>query len=50
MHALCGDDDLAAMRRAGIDRFRSTDSVVHASNAFSLAPLLAEALSDEGRS
>ena len=50
VHALCGDDDLAAMRRAGIDRFRSTDSVVHASNAFSLAPLLAEALSDEGRS
>lgn len=50
VHALCGDDDLAAMRRAGVDRFRSTDSVVHASNAFSLAPLLAEALSDEGRS
>ena len=50
VHALCRDDDLAAMRRAGIDRFRSTDSVVHASHAFSLAPLLAEALSDEGRS
>ena len=50
VHALCGDDDLAAMRRAGVDRFRSTDSVVHASNAFSLAPLLSEALSGERRS
>ncbi len=49
VHALCGDDDLAAMRRAGIDRFRSTDSVMHASNAFSLAPLLAEALASECR-
>lgn len=49
VHALCGDDDLAAMRRAGIARLRSTDSVVHASNAFSLAPLLAEALTGEDR-
>lgn len=50
VHAICGDDDLAAMRRAGIGRFRSTDSVMHASNAIALAPLLAEALTGEGSS
>lgn len=47
VHALCSDSDLAAMRTAGIDRLRSTDSVVHPSNAVSLSPLLADALKDE---
>lgn len=47
VHALCGPDDLTHMKNAGIDRLRSTDSVLHPTNAVSLAPLLAGALENE---
>ena len=47
VHALCGAEDLAEIRAAGVSRLRSTDSVVHSTNAVSLAPLLAEALQRE---
>lgn len=48
-HALCSDADLAALEAAGVARLRSTDSVVHPTNAATLAPLLAEALAREVR-
>jgi len=35
------------MKNAGIARLRSTDSVLHPTNAVSLAPLLAGALENE---
>ncbi|MBT5049074.1 MAG: ribose-phosphate diphosphokinase [Rhodospirillaceae bacterium] len=47
VHALCGPDDLTRMKNAGIARLRSTDSVLHPTNAVSLAPLLAGALENE---
>jgi len=47
VHALCGADDLAMMQAAGIARLRSTDSVIHPTNAISLAPLLADGLKSE---
>lgn len=47
VHALCSDSDLAALKAAGISRFRSTDSVPHSSNAACIAPLLASALRQE---
>jgi len=47
VHALCSPDDLAMMRSAGIARLRSTDSVIHPTNAVSLAPLLADTLKNE---
>lgn len=47
VHALCSEDDLAMMRSAGIARLRSTDSVVHPTNAISLSSLLADALMSE---
>lgn len=40
-HALFNDDALDTVRAAGVDHVWSTDSVTHASNAVSLAPLLA---------
>ena len=43
-HALFVDDALAHLARAGVRHVWSTDSVVHASNAVSLVPLLADAL------
>lgn len=47
VHALCSNSDVAALKAAGIARFRSTDSVPHSSNSASLAPLLATALRQE---
>ena len=44
VHALFDERAAAAMAGAGIERVRSTDSVPHASNAISLAPLLAGAV------
>lgn len=45
-HALFADDALAHLHRAGVSEIWSTDSVPHASNRISLAPLLAEALAE----
>ncbi len=47
VHALCSDEDVAGMIKAGISRIRSSDSVSHPTNAISLAPLLANALKEE---
>lgn len=44
VHALLSPDALDDLRAAGIARLRSSDSVVHPSNAVALAPLLASAL------
>ena len=41
-HALFADDAERLLREAGVREIWSSDSVPHASNAFSLAPLLAE--------
>ena len=46
-HVLARVDDLAALQKTGVVRVRSTDSILHESNAISLAPLLAEALERE---
>jgi ribose-phosphate pyrophosphokinase len=47
VHALCSADDLAMMEAAGVARLRSTDSVIHPTNAISLSPLLVDALISE---
>jgi ribose-phosphate pyrophosphokinase len=47
VHCLADDDALAVMRRAGIGDIFSTDSVGHPTNAIALAPLLADALTQE---
>jgi ribose-phosphate pyrophosphokinase len=47
-HAMSGEADLAAMRKAGIERFWSTDSLPHPSNAIALAPVLADACRRHG--
>lgn len=47
VHALFSEDDGRAMVEAGVARIRSTDSIIHPSNAFVLAPLLATALAEE---
>ena len=43
-HALFSGDALDVVSRAGVNRIWSTDSVLHASNSVSIAPLLAAAL------
>jgi ribose-phosphate pyrophosphokinase len=43
-HALFAGDALAVMREAGVGEVWSTDCIAHASNAVSMAPLLAQAL------
>ncbi len=43
-HALFATDALSVLRDAGMGEVWSSDSIKHRSNAFSLAPLLAEAL------
>jgi ribose-phosphate pyrophosphokinase len=43
-HGLFVGDALAELQAAGVRRVWSTDSVPHASNAISVAPLLAAAL------
>lgn len=50
VHALFGKAELERMHQAGIARIRSTDSVAHPTNAIEVAPLLAEALAQEGAS
>lgn len=47
-HALFADDALALIRVAGVDEVWSTDGIAHVSNAVSLAPLIAAALTDVG--
>jgi ribose-phosphate pyrophosphokinase len=44
VHALFGDDVARQLRDSGISNVWSTDSVVHPSNAISLAPLIASRL------
>ncbi|MDP5190848.1 hypothetical protein [Rheinheimera baltica] len=43
-HALFAGDALALIIAAGVNRVWSTDCIAHASNAISMAPLLAQAL------
>ena len=43
-HALFAGDADAVLRAAGVRHVWSTDSIVHASNAIALAPLLGEAV------
>ena len=43
-HALFAGDALDALRDAGVSAVWSSDSIPHASNAFSLAPALAAAI------
>ncbi len=43
-HALFAGDALALIKAAGVNRVWSTDCIAHASNAISMAPLLAKAL------
>lgn len=47
VHAVCSDADLDKLEGAGISRVRSCDGILHSTNAISLAPLLAEALTRE---
>ena len=49
VHALYGPGEQAAFEAAGIARVRSSDSLVHPSNAVALAPLIAAALAGTGR-
>ena len=49
VHALFSDETLARLGRAGVDPIVSTDSIPHASNVISLAPLLAEQIAREPR-
>jgi ribose-phosphate pyrophosphokinase len=46
-HALFSETDAAALGEAGVSRVRSCDGCPHPSNAFPLAPLLAETLRQE---
>lgn len=46
-HALCGESDLEKLKRAGVSRMRSTDTIPHPTNAVHIAPLLADALQRE---
>jgi ribose-phosphate pyrophosphokinase len=50
VHALLTEDTRARLARAGLDRLVSTDSIVHPTNEISLAPLLADTLSETLRS
>jgi len=43
-HALFAADALDVIRAAGIEHIWSTDSVIHNSNAVSLAPLMADSV------
>jgi ribose-phosphate pyrophosphokinase len=45
-HALFAEDALALIQAAGVDQIWSTDCITHASNAISMAPLLAAALNN----
>ena len=47
IHMLCGPEEEALLRAAGVFRVRSTDSVPHPSNAIHLAPLLAAVLQED---
>lgn len=49
-HALFAGDADAVLRDAGVRHVWSTDSIVHASNAVTLAPLLARAIAQAGPS
>lgn len=46
VHALLDSDAEAALRRAGVTRLVSCDTVAHSSNAIRLAPALAEAVKE----
>jgi ribose-phosphate pyrophosphokinase len=47
-HALCGDAEMAGLRRAGIGRLWSTDALPHPSNAIELSALLADCCREHG--
>ena len=49
VHMLARSDDATALRKAGIAKIRSTDSVPHPSNSIFLAPLLADAVREQLR-
>jgi len=44
VHALCSKQDMKKIKKAGVTRIRSTDTIPHETNAISVAPLLAQAL------
>lgn len=46
-HMVCQDEVLSMLAQAGVSRVFSTDSIEHSTNAVSLAPLLADTLSEE---
>lgn len=46
-HALCGNDDLTRLRKAGVLQLYSTDTVPHSTNAIQIAALLAQTLETE---
>ena len=48
VHAICAPGALARIRRAGVRRIVSCDTVPHPSNAIAVAPLLAAALRGRG--
>lgn len=47
VHMLAKENDIATIKAAGVSQIRSTDSVLHPTNAISLAPVLAAALREE---
>lgn len=49
VHPLLAQGAQARLRDAGVARLRSTDTLAHPSNAWSVAPILARALRDGGR-
>ena len=49
VHALFDDAVAAGLKSAGVSEINSTDAVTHGTNRIRLAPMLAEALADEGR-
>lgn len=49
VHALFSDETLSRLSRAGIEPIVSTDSIRHASNAISLAPLIADQITNRSR-
>jgi ribose-phosphate pyrophosphokinase len=48
-HALFAGDALSVLMAAGVTEVWSTDCIAHSSNAVSVAPAIAQALSSGGR-
>ncbi|MCJ9428820.1 ribose-phosphate diphosphokinase [Kordiimonas marina] len=47
VHALCSPEDLEGLKASGIQTVASSDSIHHLTNAYTLTPLLADALRKE---